>query len=156
MSDVSMELSGGLPQQLDSLISNSAWMADTGRLNDFYLCTLRWDKSWNFYLWIQVWAPFKTLLFVSTIWGIFVSPKWTTETTTWQTKLTSNRLIWLGASNCIHTIFGGYMLTKQYKIPHSVQQCGSGFGTTWKGIINWINQNCYMCMCNTVLTTHIS
>lgn len=40
-SDVSVELSGGLPQQLDSLITNSAWMGDTERLMDFYLCTLR-------------------------------------------------------------------------------------------------------------------
>lgn len=62
MSAVSAELSGGLPQQLDRLISNSTWMGDPGRLKDFYLCSPRGGKSWNFYLWMHVGAPFKTVL----------------------------------------------------------------------------------------------
>lgn len=41
MSDVSLELSGGRPQELDSLISNSTWIGNTRRLRDFYLCTPR-------------------------------------------------------------------------------------------------------------------
>lgn len=59
MSDVSLELSGGRPQQLDSLISNSTWMGDTGRLRDFYLCTPRGGKSWRFYLGMHCWGPFQ-------------------------------------------------------------------------------------------------
>lgn len=39
MSEVSLELSGGQPQQLDSLRTNVPWTGDTGRLRDIDLCT---------------------------------------------------------------------------------------------------------------------
>lgn len=45
MSDVSLGLSGGWPQQLDSLISNSTWMGDTGRQGDFFIYALREEES---------------------------------------------------------------------------------------------------------------
>lgn len=61
MSDVSLGLSGGWPQQLDSLISNSTWMGDTGRQGDFLFMHSERRKPWIFYLWIHVGAPFKTL-----------------------------------------------------------------------------------------------
>lgn len=63
-SDVRVELSGSLSQQLDSLISNSMWMRDTGRLRDFYLCTPRGGTRWSFYLRRHAGDPFKTLLYI--------------------------------------------------------------------------------------------
>lgn len=64
MSDVGVKLSGSLPQQLDSLISNSVWMRETGRLRDFYLCTPRGGTCWSLYLRMYVRDPFKILLYI--------------------------------------------------------------------------------------------
>lgn len=60
MSDVSLELSGGQPQQLDSLITNFPWTGDTERLRDIDLCTPTGEMACIFNLWMHAGAPFRT------------------------------------------------------------------------------------------------
>lgn len=64
MSDVGVKLSGSLPQQLDSLISNSVWMRTQEGSEIFYLCTPRGGTCWSLYLRMYVRDPFKTLLYI--------------------------------------------------------------------------------------------
>lgn len=57
MSDVRVKRSGGLSQQLDSLISISTGMGDAGRLGDFYLCTPRMERPGS----NVCWGPFQRI-----------------------------------------------------------------------------------------------
>lgn len=59
MSDVSLGLSGGWPQQLDSLISNSTWMGDTGRQGDFLFMHSERRKALDLLFVDPRWGPFQ-------------------------------------------------------------------------------------------------
>ena len=59
MSYVSLGLSGGWPLQLDSLISNSTWMGDTGRQGDFLFMHSERRKALDFLFVDPGWGPFQ-------------------------------------------------------------------------------------------------